>query len=304
MTMDQIVVAQIGTASIQDIVFAMAAGLLANGVLLQRSGVVMPGWVRGWQGIAFGVLAVTAIGYLWLQAAVMGGVSVAEAGPMIMAVLTESHFGITWSLGFAGAILALLGSALGKRFWVVVALGAVVYAAGKAIASHAADSGDFTLREAVQVVHLCATAMWAGSVMMAVVVLRRSALRQDSAWHHCVEFCTRLSHFATASFALVVLTGIYSAAEDTAPASAPLVSTVYGHVLGIKLALVTAALMAAGWNRMVNLSQVRSEPLESEQAPTEAIRRFGHLLAVEAALLIAVLVIASILGHTSPSTAG
>ncbi|WP_207005517.1 CopD family protein [Trinickia mobilis] len=295
--MDPLVVAQIGAASIQDILFAMAAGLWANGALLQRSHVAMPGWMRTWQRIAFGLLALAAIGYLWLQAAVMGGVSIAEAGPLIVPVLTESHFGIAWSLGFVGAILAVLGSVHGRRFGVVVALGAVVYAAGKAASSHAADSGDFTLREAVHVVHLFATAMWAGSVIIAAVVLRRSALRQNSAWHHCVEFCTRLSHFATASLALVLLTGVYNAAEDTAQVTAPLVSTPYGHVLGIKLVLVAAAVIAAGWNRMVYLS-------DDENVPYAGIRGFTYLLVVEAVLLLVVLVVASILGHMSPSTAG
>ncbi|WP_207005645.1 CopD family protein [Trinickia mobilis] len=302
--MEPLVVAQIGAASIQDILFATAAGLWANGVLLQRNHVVMPGWVLRWQRIAFGLLAVTAIGYLWLQAAVMGRVSAAEAGPLIAPVLAESHFGIAWMLGFAGTILAVLGSVLGKRFGVVVALGAVVYAAGKAAASHAADSGDFTLREAVHVVHLCATAMWAGSVMIAAVVLGRSALRQNSAWQYCVEFCTRLSHFATASLALVLLTGVYNAAEDTAQVTAPLVSIPYGHVLGIKLVLVTAAVIAAGWNRTVYLPSMRSHQPDDEHVPYAAIRGFSSLLAVEAVLLLVVLIVASILGHMSPSTAG
>jgi putative copper export protein len=34
-----------------------------------------------------------------------------------------------------------------------------------AASSHAADADDFKLREAVHVVHLCATALWAGSVI-------------------------------------------------------------------------------------------------------------------------------------------
>jgi putative copper resistance protein D len=303
MTMDPLVVAQVVIAFIQDTLFAGAAGLLVSSVLLQRSRVVVPEWVLGWQRIAFGMLAVTAMGYLWLQAAVMGGASVAEAGPLIVPVLTHSHFGIAWALGFVGAILATLASVPRRPYRAVMVLGAVIYAAGKAASSHAADSGDFTLREVAHVAHLCATAIWAGSVMVAAVVLQRSALREVSAWHQRAQFCTWLSHLATAALAFVVVTGIYNAVEDTAQAAGPLLSIAYGRVLGIKLVVVTAAVIAAGWNRMVNLSEMRGEQA-GERVSTVATRRFIDLLAVEAVLLLAVLVVASILGHTSPSTAG
>lgn len=77
-------------------------------------------------------------------------------------------------MGFAGVVFACLGGTHNRRsaLWLTAA-GAIVYAVGKAAVSHAADAGDFTLREAVHVVHLGATALWAGSVMIAAPLLRR-----------------------------------------------------------------------------------------------------------------------------------
>ena len=104
----------------------------------------------------------------------MSGSPFSEAGPAVGAVLTQSHFGVAWSVGFVGAVFACLGGARHSRTaWWLAAAGMVVYVAGKAAASHAADAGDFTLREAVHVVHLGATALWAGSVIVAAPVLRR-----------------------------------------------------------------------------------------------------------------------------------
>ena len=82
--MDPLVTTQFALAAVQNVLFATAAGWLACAVMGTRSGMGAPAALRGWQAGLAGALALTALAYLWLQAAVMSGSAVA-------AVLTQSH---------------------------------------------------------------------------------------------------------------------------------------------------------------------------------------------------------------------
>ncbi|PLZ02207.1 hypothetical protein CY652_12645 [Burkholderia sp. WAC0059] len=311
--MDALVVAEIAVAAVQDVLFALAAGMLAvrlmtSGIGGAAAGAGAPRWSR-WQGGAALALACALAVYLWLQAAVMSGSPLAEAGSAVTAVLTESHFGLAWSVGCAGAAVMALGGFFsagragrpGGSGATVTALGALVYAAGRAAESHAADTGDFTLREAVHVVHLGSTALWAGSVIVSAVLLRRRETALSGGPQRAA-FCSRLSQLATAALAIVAATGIYNAIQDTAHTVGPLLGEAYGRVLAAKLVLVCATVLLGGANRMVFLPrmQVAAASGDAALAQVQAQRRFGQLLAVEALAMLGVLIVAAVLGHTSP----
>jgi copper resistance protein D len=311
---DSLVVAQIVVAAAQDLLFALAAGALVCSVLLlQGRRVASP---SGFESQPFrvpaalgrarlGSLCVLVLAcclYLRLEAAVMSGSTFTEAGPVVGAVLTQSHFGVAWAVGCVGAILANLGGTRENRAaWWLSAAGMLMYAAGKAAASHAADAGDFTLREVIHVVHLSATALWAGSVIVAAPLLCFS--RDTVKWtpREREAFCTRLSHLATIALAVVITTGIYNATEDTAHLSAPLLSVLYGRMLTFKLVFVTLAVLLGGCNRMVYLPRLQHSVAGNDAAYREAQSHFDRLLAVEAVVMVAVLAVAGVLGHTSPS---
>jgi putative copper resistance protein D len=228
---------------------------------------------------------------------VMGGTPFSEAGPVVSAVLTQSHFGIAWSVGCAGAVLACFGGARRGRTagWVATA-GMIVYVAGKAAASHAADAGDFTLREGIHVLHLSATALWAGSVIVAAPVLWRwnsnAAVSTEATTvasagpANRVAFCAQLSHLATVALAVVIVTGIYNATQDTAHLTVPLLGVLYGRVLALKLVLVTLAVLLGGYNRMIYLPRLQHTAADGGPAYRDAQRSFDRLLAVEAVAMV------------------
>lgn len=315
MTVDPLVVAQIVVAAAQDLLFALAAGALACGVLLSRgertadtAGCLnprLPGILAGLGSVRFGSLCALALAcclYLWLEAAIMSGSSFSMAAPAVGAVLTQSHFGLAWSIGCVGAVVACLAGKREKRMsWWIAALGMLLYVAGKAAASHAADAGDFTQREAIHVVHLAATALWAGSVIVAapVVYFSRDAFATAPMEHDA--FCTRLSHLATMALAVVIATGIYNAAQDMAHLKTPLLSALYGQVLILKLVFVTLAVLLGGCNRMIYLPRLQRASTNPNAAYRDAQRKFDRLLAVEAIVMVAVLIAAGVLGHTSPT---
>jgi putative copper resistance protein D len=306
---DPLVAVQIVVQSAQDLLFAVAAGALVCSAMLGRQHQGCPAASAALGRLrlgALGALALACMLFLWLEAAVMSGSSFSEAGAAVSAVLTQSHFGIAWSVGFAGVVLACLAGVRHSRAaWWLAAAGMVIYLAGKAAASHAADAGDFTLREAVHVLHLGATALWAGSVIAAAPLLWRwgvaasEAASSESASR--VRFCTHLSHLATGALAVVIVTGIYNATQDTAHLTAPLLSVLYGRVLTLKLLFVTSAVLLGGYNRMIYLPRLQHTAADGGQAYSDAQRSFDRLLAVEAIAMLAVLAIAGVLGHTSPS---
>jgi putative copper resistance protein D len=311
---DPLVVVQIVVAAAQDLLFAVAAGALACSALLVqaarrggpgRSDSRLPGTPSVLGRVRLGALCLLVLAcclYLWLEAAVMSGSTFGAAAPAVGAVLTQSHFGMAWSVGCAGAALACLGGKRnGHAAWWLAAAGMLAYVAGKAAASHAADAGDFTLREAVHVVHLGATALWAGSVIVAAPILCRWNDMANIAPAEREAFCTRLSHLATMALAVVIVTGIYNAMQDTAHLAAPLLDVLYGRMLTLKLVFVTLAVLLGGYNRMVYLPRLQSTAGEGGAAYYETQRRFDRLLAIEAIVMVGVLAVAAVLGHTSPS---
>jgi copper resistance protein D len=299
--MDPLVTAQIALAAVQNIVFASAAGVLACAVMAKKSGVGAPDELRGWQaGLAI-ALALAALAYLWLQAAVMSGSPLAEAGPAVTAVLTQSHYGIAWSVGFVGALLAALSGLAHRRGLPLYAVGLVAWAAGKAAASHAADSGDFSAREAIHVVHLCATALWAGSVLVAAALLRWRAQTSHATPEQSAAFRNRLSHLATMALVVVLVTGAYNVMQDTAQARASLIGMDWGRILVAKLVCVAAAVAIGGWNRLVVLPALRDEAGQHAPRFPATQARFDGWLSVEALFMLGVLAIAAVLGHTSPT---
>ncbi|MCP3727561.1 CopD family protein [Paraburkholderia sp. CNPSo 3272] len=299
--MEPLVAGQIALAAVQDVLFATAAGSLACAVLIRHSGMGAPATLRGWQAGLVIALALTALAYLWLQAAVMSGSRLAGAGDAVAAVLTQSHYGIAWSVGFIGALLATLSRIANRRGLPLFAAGLVLWAAGKAAASHAADAGDFSVREAIHLVHLCATALWAGSVIVASVMPRRAAPVADASAGQRAAFRLGLSHLATAALLVVLITGLYNVMQDTAQAGVPFFGTAWGRVLSAKLACVAAAVALGGWNRWMILPGLCANAQQDGPVFMAALGRFDAWLTVEALVMLAVLVFAAVLGHTSPT---
>ena len=301
--MDPLVVVQIVVGAAQDVLFAIAVGALVCSAMLGRRhdqghATVLDRWRMG----VLCALALTCGLYLWLEAAVMSGSPFSAAGPALGAVLTQSHFGIAWSVGFAGVVFACLGGTRHSRTaWCLAAAGMLVYSAGKAAASHAADAGDFTPREAVHVVHLCATALWAGSVIVAAPVLYGWSDAASVTPARRVAFCEKLSYLATLALVVVIVTGIYNAMQDTAHLTAPLLSVLYGRVLTLKLVFVALAVLLGGCNRMIYLPRLHTAAEIGGTAYGDAQRGFDRLLVFEAVAMLMVLIVAGVLGHTSPS---
>lgn len=302
-----LVIAQIVVGAVQDMLFALVAGTLVCCPMHEPEDRSARASLARWRFSALVGLALACGLYLVLQAMAMSGLPLDEASPAIAAVLAQSHFGAAWTLGVAGVLLSIMGGMRASRAAQLLAVaGAGIYAAGKAGTGHAADAGNFSTTEIVQWVHLCASAVWVGSIVCAVPMLRTLAI---AAPRH-LRFFTRLSTTATIAYACAIATGVYKVTCASTPLSMfSLQHPAYSILLMGKIALIACATILAARNRFARLPKLRiliaccdaDAPRSETDARyfTEA-QRSNQTLAREAVLLVLIVLVAAALGHTSP----
>ncbi len=160
-------------------------------------------------------------------------------GPSLAEVLT-GRFGIEVAVREAGFGLLLLAAVLlrcnvSERLTLVLAGGAAaMVASGTAVMGHSGAAGSAT-RLLADVAHVLAAAVWAGTLIVAVLVVLPLARRTGG---DAVQ--TMLGAFgptAAGGIAVMVVTGLYLASDAVASVDA-LLSTFYGWTLSLKLVLV------------------------------------------------------------------
>jgi copper resistance protein D len=110
-----------------------------------------------------------------------------------------------------------------------------------------------------------------------------------------------LSHLATSALVIVVITGGYNVMQDTTHASMPLLAMPWGRLLAAEIScVVLATVLVAGtaWWILPNCTRTRNATI---RAPAVQ-RRFNRALLLEAVVMLAVLTLAAVLGHTAPTT--
>jgi copper transport protein len=188
---------------------------------------------------------------------------------------------VVMELGFALVAALLFLAWLTDRellLWPAFLLGAG-FASGLSLSGHSAASGAQSLADWL---HLLAATLWVGGLVQLVAVV----------WHGAPELrrpaLARFSRVATACVAVLVVAGTYLGIERL-PRFHDLWLTGYGHVLLVKLALVSLALVWGGVHRQ--LVRRRSEP------PS------GRSLVGESAVAVAVLLLAAVLVDSKPPPA-
>ncbi|TAL64337.1 MAG: hypothetical protein EPN79_14425 [Burkholderiaceae bacterium] len=160
--------------------------------------------------------------------------------------------------------------------------------------THVVYAGDFSVAMLVQTVHLLSTGLWAGVVVFTAWPLRRQFVAtQQGATQHS----TRLSRVAALSFLVAIGTGIANAYRGLGGSLAPLTTGLWGWVLCVKVLAVTCVVAISAINRLFNKKRVHD-------ADPGALSVFVRWLAAEACLMIFVIILASVLGHSMPAAVG
>jgi copper resistance protein D len=263
-------------------------------------------WIE-WSSLALSVLSGAA--WLVLKAAEIGDLpwqAVFSEG-LLPVVLSGTDFGRDWT---ARAVLAVLLTAAlflahperASYRWSLVAaclLGAAL-AGTLAWAGHAAATPDWlgTLHIASDVLHLIGAGAWVGA-LLPLVLLIGAALAQRDAPSIVIArgVVKRFSTMGIASVGTLLGTGIINTWAIVGSLTA-LVTTAYGRLLLVKVALFLAMLCLAAINRFRLTPMLRQKPATVEAA--DALHRIRTNTVLEAVLGLAVVAIVGLLGTMSP----
>ena len=217
----------------------------------------------------------------------------AGAIPTLNTVVRHTAWGRAWLLGLASATGALLALGFAARrdtrpAWAAALVAGVGLALAPAFGGHAAASAQFTIAAvADDAVHVFAAASWLGGLCCLAVVAMPVLVHSPAAdrWTTVASTVNAFSPVALGGAVLVALSGGVSAWLRVRTVHALLTSS-YGHVLELKLALVllTVGVGAYNWRR--------ARPALGTEAATARLRRSA---ATELALALAVLVVTAVL---------
>jgi len=191
---------------------------------------------------------------------------------------------IAMELGFALVTALLFLAWLTDRYkrllWPAFALG-LAFASGLSLSGHSSSGSGAELADWL---HLCAAVLWVGGLVQLVAVvwptapeLRRIAFR-------------RFSRLATVCVAVLVGAGTYLSIQRL-PQLRDLWQTGYGHVLLVKLGLVSLALVWGAAHQFVALPRITHDGVAT---------RIGRSMLGESAVAMAVLLTAAVLVDSRP----
>jgi putative copper resistance protein D len=259
--------------------------------------------------VAVGAIALalaSCVALLWLEAASMAEVPVAEASEAVHTVLAATHYGTSWMVGTgalaAFACLAATGWSRGHRRITggvcLLALG--IYFYSRSVVSHAGAAGDASWAVAADWLHLALASLWVGEVLVAgLIVLRVPSGTGEPERCQRARYVQHLSTSATVALAGIVATGLFSAWRglgtlDNASGNP------YANVLLAKLVLVGLAALLGASNRFLVMPGLLAHLRSGGGTADRSERRFATILQIEATVLAGALGLAAILSSTAP----
>jgi len=299
---------------------AVIGGVAARNVLIPRGG-SDSGKVRARIAWLLGpaLLALTlGVGLvLIVRASMMSGESVDRFMPVLPVILLQTHFGVMWLIRCCGLLLlwggwSLLMLTQKEYFAVLMFCAAALIAWTVSGVGHSAGLDGFSWRQWVDWIHIMAASLWGGTMLFVALTLKPTA-PQNGLFSTTIR---RLSSLATAVFAVVLITGIINT-EHQLHAVSDFVTTGYGRILLLKLALVAAMLGCAATNRFVFLPRLLgtcsrdSDPVAIDSITHPAFLPVPHhnikpgvsflrVLRLEIFFMIGVLTCVAVLRHGPP----
>jgi copper resistance protein D len=287
-------------SAISDCAYTLAVGLTLAAYLAPQPDKLIT--LRKWLLSTATIMLIAQSLRPWFLAASMSGSSsFAENLALIPSILSSTHQGMLWKLNIIAIVALLVAVGWMRRrthnaIYLATLICLCIIAFIKAASSHAADNGDFTRLETLQWLHILATAIWAGTIIVTGLIslpaLTRSELNREVIW----QYLQRISTLATYAVIAVLASGIYTADRELA-APLPniwstLSSSTWGKILIAKVIVVLFALALGAMNRFICLTKEMS---------SQRITLSSRLLSIEAAAMLVVLSLSGWLGNTSPT---
>ncbi len=271
------------------------------------------------------LIAAASLGDLVLRASEMTGRGIPDALGVLSVVVQRTHYGTTWLVRAAASVLLIMLTLFswegrkGTALRVVMLALAVVIAWTFSASGHASDQGDFTLQEMMDLLHLLASSLWGGGVLVLALVILPSLLARGDLLN-LAEVSRRFSRVAGFAVLVLLLAALYNVRVYVGEFKA-LWTTGYGLTVVAKMILLYFLLLIGAFNRYVSLPFLlhvaggRLEPpgavgrvigllldrfRQHLTAPVTLI--FRKALLIEAVLMAAVLLAAAALKHQTPAS--
>ena len=278
-------------------------------------------------GICLTIMIVSSIAELLVRASDMSGRSVSMVFPVLPTVILRTHAGRVWLVRMAALILLSVGVKAGRRYrdsrgFLLFVLGfAVVISMTESASGHASDKGDFSLPEIIDWLHLMASSVWGGGLLvLSAVVLPELVGKGDTTAPLIADVARRFSAIAGFAVGVIGITALYNSLVYVGSFGAFL-KTSYGWTAAVKIFLFGFILYLGAFNRYVSVpllqecacasseSQGIIERIAAHFFPRYLCTRDKSLIAVrfrgtvkvEAVLLVAILLCAAFLRHEIPA---
>ena len=250
-------------------------------------------WLKGAIALALVTAWLGAIAMLLAQTWTMTGDAASAIDPAsVWAVVTETYFGMIWSIRLGVlALMSALVVLLPRRLLAVTICGGLV-AGSLAWLGHGGEGvgllGD--LHRIADVLHILAASFWIGALIVLALVLRAGDRERS------LGALTRFSGIGLPVVAGIALSGAINAWAILMPNDLDrLFATPYAVVLITKVALFGAMLALAALNRFVLAPRLGAA---GDQAGSIAALRWS--VGAETASAVLILVIVAVLGVLEP----
>ena len=257
-------------------------------------------------GLTAVVLLLSSFVILLTRTAEMSGLPLADGLPAVPRVLFKSHYGRVWLIRIA-AVAVLCGLWLAgrrdiyaRRYSICMFITAAVIAATRSASGHAADSGDFSLPEISDWLHLMAASIWGGGLITLSLAVFPQVLRMPGERRKLIaEIAPGFSRLAGIALFTIVITAAYNGWSEVGSFRA-LLETVYGKIIVVKIVLLSVLVIIAASNRYLSIPYILGLSGPGPEGDGRIMWLMRKIRA-EAVLIAGLLVCTALLLHNMPA---
>ena len=170
----------------------------------------------------------------------------------MLVVVRDTRWGHGWSIGLAGAAVAIIGlfAARASIFgWIAAAVGAVLICLSESLTGHAASSSSSAVAIAVDVTHVLGAGGWIGGLAALLLSVFPAIASLDQAQEsRAGSRVVRAYHASAVESVAIVAISALAAAWLRLPSVGALWGTAYGRILLIKFCVVLVVLAFGGYH--------------------------------------------------------
>lgn len=277
---------------------------------------------RLWNLFCFGLAAMTvsSIIVLFVKSGEISGKPFPAFLPIITTVLFRTHYGKVWLLLIAALIL-LSASKTSVRyrdsryFLGFMLFLTLIISITRSASGHASDKGDFSIPEIADWLHLLAACFWGGGLMVLSVSVLPALIRDVPSADLTAIIAGRFSKIAGFAVLIIAVTAIYNSWMYIGSYEA-IWKNPYGLAAAAKILLFLFLIGLGGYNRYISVPALQSlagrarngrladvllKRFQKDANRSLVVLHFRRLVAIEAILIVGILLCAAILRHEIPA---